>query len=342
MLNIASLPQTPAAPRNTQLALALEFAGDGVPVFPVSPHNKRPLCAHGFHDATTDAAQIREWWNRWPSALAAAPTGPASGFWVLDVDKGGHSGFGDLLVRLGCEGVADLTPAWVETPGAGLHLYFRYDASTDPRSRAGDIAPHIDTRGHGGSIILPGNVLPDGRAYRWAGTAASLHDLPSAPRELLYLATFGKRERQQIAGTPNLRAALKAAPATDWRDIYERWGEQERHRIAQRCGPCADDEGMRRQALHDLSITAREYAELQDGRRNKLFSLACRCARYVAHGVISEGEFRAVLLDAARANGALAKHGPAWAEGAIRRALVVSNGDPLPPLARAFRSAGAA
>lgn len=332
----------PVASRNNQLALALGYAGDGVPVFPVSPHTKRPLCAHGYKAATTDAAQIREWWRQWPDALAAAPTGAASGFIVLDVDKGGQSGFADLLMRLGCDGIADLTPAWVETPGVGLHLYFGYAPGTDPRSRAGDIAPHIDTRGHGGSIILPGNVLPDGRSYRWAGTVASLHDLPSAPKGLLWLATFNTRERQQIASTPDLLAALKAAPATDWAAIFERWREDEARRIAQRCGPCADDEGMRRQALHDLSLTAREYAELQDGRRNKLFSLACRCARYVAHHVITEAEFRAALLDAAKANGALAKHGSAWAESAIRRALVRGNGDPLPPLARAFRTGGAA
>jgi hypothetical protein len=332
----------PVASRSNQLALAIDDAGDGVPVFPASPHTKRPLCPHGFHDATTDAAQIRDWWSLWPDALAAAPTGPASGFWVLDVDRGGHSGFADLLVRLGCDGIADLTPSWVETPGGGLHFYFRYEPGTDPRSRAGDIAPHIDTRGIGGYIILPGNVLPDGRSYRWAGTAASLHDLPSAPRALLYLATFNTREQKQIAGTPDLLAALKAAPATDWAAVFERWREDEAQRIAQRCGPCADDEGMRRQALHDLSLTAREYAELQDGRRNKLFSLACRCARYVAHHVITEAEFKAALLDAAKANGALAKHGRQWAESAIRRALVVSNRDPLPPLARAFRTGGAA
>jgi hypothetical protein len=333
----------PVASRNNQPALALDYAGDGVPVFPVSPHTKAPYPgSRGFHDATTDAAQIRDWWNREPSALVAAPTGPASGFWVLDIDAGGHSAFADLLALLGCDGLEDLTGAWTVTPRAGLHCYFRFEPGTSPRTRAGDIAGNIDTRGIGGSIILPGNALPDGRSYRWAGPVSSVHDAPSAPKGLLWLATFNTRERQHITDTPDLLAALKTAPATDWAAIFERWRQDEAQRIAQRCGPCADDEGMRRQALHDLSITAREYAEMQDGRRNKLFSLACRCARYVAHHVLTEAEFRAALLDAAKANGALAKHGSAWAESAIRRALVAGSRDQLPPLARAFRSGGAA
>lgn len=342
MLEISSHQTAAAENLNAQLALAIDYIGEGIPVFPVAPHSKRPLCTHGFHDATCDAAQISDWWSREPRALVAAPTGPASGVWVLDIDAGGHGAFTDLLVRLGCGAIGDLTPAWVNTPGGGLHLYFRYDSGTNPRNRAGDIAGNIDTRGIGGAIILPGNVRPDGRSYRWAGTATGIHDAASAPKALLYLATFNARERQQIAGTPELLASLQAAPVTEWVAVFEQWRADEAKRIVQRCGPCADDEGMRRQALHDLSLTAREYAELQDGRRNKLFSLACRCARYVAHRVLTEAEFRAALIDAANANGALAKHGMAWAESAIRRALLVSNRDPLPPLARAFRSGGAA
>ena len=42
----------------------------------------------------------------------------------------------------------------------------------------------------------------------------------------------------------------------------------------------------------------REYARRQDGRRNGLFSVACRLARYAAHGVISEHEFRNQLHQA--------------------------------------------
>ena len=44
------------------------FVTEGVPVFPCIPGGKRPLVEHGFHDATTDRAQIGAWWGRWPQA----------------------------------------------------------------------------------------------------------------------------------------------------------------------------------------------------------------------------------------------------------------------------------
>jgi hypothetical protein len=61
-------------------------------------------------------------------------------------------------------------------------------------------------------------------------------------------------------------------------------------------------------------------------------------ARYVVHGVLTENEFRAAWMDAARANGALATHGPTWAVTQIRRAIITAQNDPLPPLANRFRT----
>lgn len=55
------------------------------PVFPAGP-NKAPLTAHGFKDATTNPEQIAEWWERWPDALIAVPTGKTSGILVIDID----------------------------------------------------------------------------------------------------------------------------------------------------------------------------------------------------------------------------------------------------------------
>ncbi|MFA5952795.1 MAG: bifunctional DNA primase/polymerase [Hyphomicrobium sp.] len=321
-----------------QLSLALEFAGNGIPVFPVSARDKRPITEHSFHEASTDQTKIATWWRRNPSALVSAPTGAPTGFWVLDIDKGGHDAFNHLLARLGCETVEDLSPAWVKTPSGGLHLYFILDPDTTPRTRASDIAAHIDTRGLGGSIVLPGNVLPDSRAYQWAGPFASICDAPKAPRGLLWLATFNARERREIRERPELLSALRNADPTRWATTFKAWRDEEAARILARCGPTDDDDGMRRQALHDLHSAASEYAGLQDGRRAKLFSIACRLARYVSHGVVSEAELSAALISAARTNGALSKHGMRWAESAIRRAMAAGSRDALPPLARSFRS----
>src|SRR4051794_23138325 len=66
----------------------------GVPVFPCVPDGKQPLTKHGFHDATTDLAQVHRWWRRTPRANIGVPTGATAGVVVVDVDvHDGGSGF---------------------------------------------------------------------------------------------------------------------------------------------------------------------------------------------------------------------------------------------------------
>lgn len=133
---------------------AAAFVSAGVPVFPCVPGEKRPLTAHGFHDATTDPNQISVWWGRCPSANVGIPTGPASGLDVVDVDiHGEESGF-PALQRARRAG---LIPAWaglVRSPSGGLHIYF---PATPEDGQSSWQAPraHIDFRGAGGYIIAP-------------------------------------------------------------------------------------------------------------------------------------------------------------------------------------------
>ena len=71
---------------SSMLDWAFLYAERSCPVFPCSPHGKRPLTPHGFKDATTDPTQIRRWWKQWPDANIGIPTGKASGLLALDVD----------------------------------------------------------------------------------------------------------------------------------------------------------------------------------------------------------------------------------------------------------------
>ncbi|MGC8960204.1 MAG: bifunctional DNA primase/polymerase [Chloroflexia bacterium] len=162
-----------------QLA-ALSYAARGWPVFPCRPRGKTPLTPHGFKDATCDPETIRAWWERWPDANIAIPTGAPSGLLALDVDprSGGDESLRELEQRYGP------LPRTVEslTGGGGRHILFRCPNSM----RCGKLAEGIDIKANGGYIIVPPSVHPNGRPYVW------LHpdDVPPAepPAWLLELA----------------------------------------------------------------------------------------------------------------------------------------------------------
>src|SRR5262249_45216426 len=79
-------PQSQANTAPSELDAPLDYARRGIPVFPTNPLDKKPLTPNGFKDAIIDENQIRTWWTRWPNAMVAAPTGSASGMWVIDLD----------------------------------------------------------------------------------------------------------------------------------------------------------------------------------------------------------------------------------------------------------------
>ncbi|AYG04601.1 bifunctional DNA primase/polymerase [Gryllotalpicola protaetiae] len=168
---VADLPPAAAARR---------LAHAGVPVFPCVPDGKRPLTRRGFHDASTDPAQVEPWWRRWPAANIGVPTGAASGFVVVDVDVHGPV---DGRVGFGRATVAGLTGGWemlVRTPTGGMHAYYPATPGTEQRSwqagRAG-----VDFRGDGGYIIVP----PSARTI--AGTTARyrVEEVGSGPARTL-------------------------------------------------------------------------------------------------------------------------------------------------------------
>lgn len=152
---------------------ARELAQFGVPVFPCVPGGKRPITTRGFHEATTDAAQVVSWWRQRPAANLAIPTGAASGLVVVDIDV--HKVDGYVAARNAARSEVLPEPlAVVTTPTGGRHLYFPAVAEHEQRSwqvgRAG-----IDFRCDGGYIIVPPSQrMVDGRRmqYRVESVAA--------------------------------------------------------------------------------------------------------------------------------------------------------------------------
>ncbi|MGO1183958.1 MAG: bifunctional DNA primase/polymerase [Micrococcaceae bacterium] len=140
-------------------AAARQFAAAGVPVFPCVPGGKKPLTAHGFHEASVDVAKVGAWWRAIPSANIAVPTGAASGVVVVDVDVHGRADGHAAFNRADRAGLIDGWHFLVSTPSGGAHAY--YPASPDVRQRSWQ-AGHagVDFRGDGGYIIVPPSLRP--------------------------------------------------------------------------------------------------------------------------------------------------------------------------------------
>ena len=193
----------------TALDAALGYVRRGCPVFPCcwrGERRKQPLTEHGLHAATTDEAQIREWWRRWPDALIGIPTGRAIGAVVLDIDvKDDRANGFDSLDGLGVAILPD-TP-WC-TRAAGTCISHRRMASTSaPRGARGGIGP--------GSLRAMAYVFATGQRVflgSWNLDTAPLAPVPTAllphPPERM---TLARSVKPVIGLSPYAEAALDDA-----------------------------------------------------------------------------------------------------------------------------------
>lgn len=156
---------------SAKLDHALRHAANGFAVFPLVENGKEPAIGdrnwRGY--ATTDAEQIRKWWNTNPDRNIALVPGPDTV--VIDVDvRDGKEG--DKSLRL-LEMLNDDLPAtWiVTTASGGQHRYFR--TAIDSSHFPAKIAQHVDVKRFGGYLVAPGSTI-DGREY-------VANDAPIAP-----------------------------------------------------------------------------------------------------------------------------------------------------------------
>lgn len=217
----AGCPDTPSD-------AAAWHAARGRPVFPCDPRTKAPLVREGFHAATLDPVQIREWWVRWPNAMIGCPTNEVSGLHVIDIDrKGGDPD--EILDELSRK--YDLPQTLlVATAGGGYHLYFHAHPGVRRAIRA--IHPAVDTLGEGGFVILPPSRTVDGRQYRLVHDA----DPIDMPDDLLAACMSGQRERPALTAIEGGVAQLPyyAEDLALWRSLDEpgRWHESQRSLVA--------------------------------------------------------------------------------------------------------------
>lgn len=224
---------------------ALRYAEQGIPVFPCSPATKRPLTQHGFKEATTDAFQIRKWWQQHPKAMIGTPTGAPTGWWVLDIDTDEAKGKQGIqsLQSMGHELSELMDTAVNRTASGGYHILFKYDPAAPVTNARGSLPPHIDVRGDGGYVIMSGSVLTDGRAYEWVNPPEEI-GIEDAPDWLLK-AIKGHTPSADVldfntaakAGSTVVERVLAAQPGT--------WHERTRDLVARMVSEGASDDTIK-------------------------------------------------------------------------------------------------
>jgi hypothetical protein len=188
---------------NALLDAALEYARHNWPVFPCRA--KLPLTANGFHDATTDPAQIRAWWTEHRGANIGLTPGRAR-LLVIDID--GPDGE-RLAQQLGLFSEPTLTVVTTR----GRHLYWRHPGGHVGNRKLGKI---LDVRADSGYVLLPPSLHPSGHRYYWIGSVAEILPMPGVALDALRntpdrLEQPSRTPAPVATGSPRRRAYVIAA-----------------------------------------------------------------------------------------------------------------------------------
>lgn len=269
------------------LAWALRYAQSGIPVFPLIGKQPAIPGGGGYTSATTDEAQIRKWWSRYPSANIGIPTGNASGFWVLDVDgEEGQESFSALQDEFDF-----LHTPVINQTGRGHHLLFKMNGR-DIRNRAG-VRPGIDVRGNGGYIVAPPSIHPAGGTYAWVDKDPTTASMPYAPDWVCDLVEKRVSVKDEQPAQPSAHPEILADYNHD--HPYVR-------------------------AAVDREVRA--VASAGKGTRNDALNRAAySLGQFVGAKVLSQGEVEHLLISAATASGLVSDDGEIAARKTIASGL---------------------
>lgn len=195
---------------NENAILAAEYARCGIKVFPCRESNtargksKAPYISKGYHGASAEYAQWRDWTSMHPTAIYGLPCAP-NNLYVLDADRHGDGDGVQSLMTMFAHFAFDWrTVPLVRTPRNGLHVLFSRPANLGQTK--GTLARAIDARDNA-YIIAPGTALPDGRRYELIGgttlqlaRAIAEQTLPPMP---CWLVSLAARETKAPKAVPN-------------------------------------------------------------------------------------------------------------------------------------------
>lgn len=183
----------------TNLDHALQYADDGIAVFPVhypTHHNgkvacsclkksacthigKHPATKHGYEDGTVDQETIRQLW-RGRDYNIGAPCGDV--FDVLDDDPG-HGGTAALAALVAKYGPLPETST-SRTGGGGYHFFFDHIEGVK-NNNTGRVGDGLDFKTAGGYVVMPPSLHRSGNRYEWVNAGAKIVPAPEWLVELL-------------------------------------------------------------------------------------------------------------------------------------------------------------
>lgn len=185
---------------------AIEYAKKGFAVFPLKYRDKVPLTRNGCKDATTDAAQIKAWWQKYPNANIGLATGSVSqNVFVIDLDideDRGIDGYHSLEDWQREHG--DFPETWTAITGrGGYHLYYRGNGKI--KNRAG-IIDGVDIRGNGGYVVAPPSIHKNGNRYEWEYSPDEF-EIAKADNNVEYFLSHDDQKQGTAFTMPNIVAA---------------------------------------------------------------------------------------------------------------------------------------
>ena len=182
---------TPLSPLGTA---ALEYARQGLAVFPLGVKSKKPLTHDGFHSATTNPDTIRQWWTAAPNAnIGGVPA--SAGLVALDIDSPSCWSVA-MSMGLLSEPTHRVTTGMSQPGAETAHLYFRHPAPARDTKLGGVIV----VRGAHGYVVLPPSIHPvTGQVYTSDTVLGDAIDLPERAAIALLTATTPAASSERVS-----------------------------------------------------------------------------------------------------------------------------------------------
>lgn len=147
---------------------AVEYAENGIKVFPLVPKQKIPLTKNGVKDATTNLDQIRRWWMHNPDANVGIAMGESIFGLDIDYKDGADPKF---LGRIPKTVIA-------KSPNGGHHAYFKTPKGGIKNGHV--IEKGVTIRALGYYFVAPPSVF-GGNFYGWEGNGLGDGEIQECP-----------------------------------------------------------------------------------------------------------------------------------------------------------------